>query len=221
MRQRRLLLPNTVAGARAFPDSPQHIPKIMDFDLDGVGRGLFRLVQYRARPDGGKGLKQTLESQIFETDFIGSSVEDCQVWALEHQETLSGVEFDIIGIVDARFAIDGTTLMQRYARRAGRIDYGKYGHQLPREIGVWYSYRVHYKEALHILTAFVFTVEENTFPVYYGLKEDLTDEDGLFDVDKAESLTEGKFPDVYDFHGEGNDAGNKVVSQKWQWWNQI
>ena len=138
------------------------------------------------------------EDEIFETDFIGASPEDCQQWAQEwstHDRSTYGC---ILAIIDARSPKDGTILMQKYVQPPAGTKYfvfGGYG-ILPPETNVWYDFRVDYHQTGKVEAALLFVAPNVTWPFWYGNKERFTDEDGVFDVQECDRYCNGVDPDV-------------------------
>ena len=166
----------------------------------------FYLVESRVCPSTPEGFKNELrDDETFETDFIGASEQDCQSWALEQQSRVNFIEHDIIAIADARGARDGTLLMQWYAAEleplpedAGdpgpAFNFPKFG-VLPKESNLWYDFRVDYTESVDVIVCLNYVSPDGVYPVYFGLKEELTDERGVFDVVRARRLVRGEDPD--------------------------
>lgn len=137
--------------------------------------------------------------ETFETDFIGASEQDCQKWALEKQFQVNFIEQEIIAIADARSARDDTLLMQFYARELGHpegpLEFPEFG-VLPREHNTWYDFRIDYKGAAWVHAHLNFGPIDTVYPTYFGRKEELTDERGVFNVAKAKRLVRGEDPDT-------------------------
>jgi hypothetical protein len=150
-------------------------------------------------------------NETFETDFIGASDVDCQQWA---QEKAAGVNFivpELITIADARTAKDHTILIQSYQPEAPpetddlELPWPPFGILPPRDkSNTWWSYRVDMKDALEVLLDLgEFGILEVVLP-YYGYKDRLTDERGVFSVSKARRITLGEDPETV----LGEDPGN-------------
>jgi hypothetical protein len=158
---------------------------------------MFYLVESHVCPSNYEGFKLELkDDETFETDFIGASEQDCQKWALEKQFQVNFIEQDIIAIVDARSARDDTLLIQYYARELDPLDppepaleFGEFG-VLPRN--TWYDFRIDYKGADWVHIHLMYGPIDSVYPTYFGRKEELTDERGVFNVAKAEHLVRGE-----------------------------
>ena len=160
---------------------------------------MFYLVESRTGPRDGQRFRRELnDDETFETDFIGASPHDCQQWALKRQSQDNQVEKGFIAIADARSASDGTILMQKYNRGEPIHEFGRYG-ILPPEGDTWYDFRIDHKRADEIWSALSHGAFNCVYPVYFGLKEELTDKNGVFDVARAERLTAGEDPGVHRF----------------------
>lgn len=173
---------------------------------DAGNEGLFDLVESRADADNGRKLKRELaEDEQIQTDSIGASEEDCQVWALRRQEHDGSLLGNLIGIVDSRTVSDGTILVQDFQPNDDvTMPFGKYG-RLPPKPGHWVSFRIEHSKAFDLASAVKMVSPDITWPVYYGNKERLTDDQGVFDVDEAERLIRVHDPEVYDYDIEGRD----------------
>lgn len=168
-------------------------------DDDGVR--IFYLVESRAGPhnDDAKFRQELKDGDTFETDFLGATKQDCQQWALEQQSQHNFIEQDIVAIVDARSVRDATILMSHFNTNIDEpLEFGRYG-PLPRDFDTWYDFRVDYERAADVSTAINYGPIDSVYPVYFGLKEELTDERGVFDVAKAEPLVRGEDRAVLDY----------------------
>ena len=151
------------------------------------------------------------DNKTFETDFIGASEEDCQQWVQENAPQVKFIVPDLIAIADARSAKDGTILIQVYQHEAPpdeeelEEDVPPFAKLPPRDkSNTWWSYRVDFKDAPDaLLDLGEFRVLEAALP-YYGYKDKLTDERGVFNVAKAKRITLGEDPEVV----LGEDSGN-------------
>ncbi|KAF2228990.1 hypothetical protein EV356DRAFT_571457 [Viridothelium virens] len=156
---------------------------------------VFWLVESHTLPSDNKGFKSELnDDETFETEFIGASEEDCQKWALEKRYQVNFIDQRLIAIADARSARDDTLLIQ-FCIDSEPFEIEPYG-ALPRDRNAWYSFRIDHSKADLVAASLTETEEEITFPVYFERKEELTDENGVFNVDKAELLVAGKDPDL-------------------------
>jgi hypothetical protein len=141
------------------------------------------------------------DDEPFETDFIGASEEDCQQWVQENAPKTNFIVPDLIGIADARSAKDGTILIQAlqpdlppYEEEYGFPPFGIL--PPPDRRNTWWSYRVDLKDAPEaLLDLGEFGVIEAALP-YYGYKDRLTDECGIFNVGKANRILLGEDPEA-------------------------
>lgn len=129
------------------------------------------------------------DHESFETDFIGASGQDCRAWALEKQFQINMIEQDIIAVADKRSASDDTLSIQYYNRGKG-LEFGNLG-ILPQEEDKWYDFRIVYKDSFQVYSSLLFVTFDASYPVYFGHKNELTDEHGIFDVAKATELCTG------------------------------
>ncbi|KAI0553030.1 hypothetical protein F4679DRAFT_591258 [Xylaria curta] len=87
------------------------VPQVLATD-GGTGHFPYYLVESRENPAQGDKFTQRLANdETFETDFIGSSIEDCGPWALEQQENDNMIEKDVIVLLDACSAEDHTVVL--------------------------------------------------------------------------------------------------------------
>jgi len=173
---------------------------------------LFYLVESRVCPTSSEGFKKGLgDDETFETDFIGASEEDCQQWVLENAPQVNFIVPDLIAIADARSAKDGTILIQAY-QTVLPLDEEEFEGDVPLcaklpprdKYNTWWSYRVDFKDAPDaLLDLGEFGIPEDAVP-YYGYKNRLTDERGVFNVAKAKRITLGEDPEAV----LGEDSGN-------------
>jgi hypothetical protein len=150
------------------------------------------------------------ENETFETDFIGTSEEACQQWARESQRKL--ISSSQIAIADARTAKNGTILTQAYQEDPPYDEYEElpmgfppFGILPPRDRNnTWWSYKVDFKDApLAFLDLGEFGIVETALP-YYGYKDRLTDERGVFNVKAARRIALGEDPEAVLGEHSGN-----------------
>jgi hypothetical protein len=151
------------------------------------------------------------DNETFETDFIGASEEDCQQWVQENAPQTNFITPDLIAIADARSAKDGTILLQAYQDELP-LDEEEFEGDVPSlaklpprdKNNTWWSYRVDLKDAPEaLLDLGEFGILEADVP-YYGYKDRLTDERGVFNVANAKRITLGEDPEAV----LGQDSGN-------------
>jgi hypothetical protein len=114
----------------------------------------------------------------------------------------------VLFIADARTAQDGTILFQMHLdiaqkEREWREDVGDeepweetqgpwYERMVPRVEGDWHSWRIQPGDARDLVRSMCVDEEEWVFPTYFGRKEELTGEDGVFDAARASRVVAGK-----------------------------
>jgi len=116
-----------------------------------------------------------------------------------------------IAIADARIAKDGTILVQVYQQEPPSYyeepdpGFPPFGILPPRDRNnTWWSYRVNFKDApLALLDLGEFGIYETALP-YYGYKDRLTDERGVFNAVNARRIGLGEYPEAV----LGEDSGN-------------
>jgi hypothetical protein len=132
----------------------------------------------------------TTDTENFRTEFIRASHQDCQNWALENQFKHSSIVQDLIAVIDARSTSDDTILLYSYPRVP--IEFRNWG-VLPKEHNTWYGYRINYKNIVETLTSLQhFGPMETIFPTYFGRKAELTDDQGIFNAERALALVRGE-----------------------------
>ena len=164
-------------------------------DIDG-SRGNFWFVESRAGPrnDDQKFPTKLGESDSVETDFIGVSQQDCQKWALEQQSRHNFIEQNIIAIIDRRSVEDDTVIISYFNPQVDKpLRFGRFG-PLPKEGDTWYDFRVKYQHAADVWATLANVEPDVAYPAYFGLKEELTDERGVFDNARARCIARGEEP---------------------------
>lgn len=131
------------------------------------------------------------EDEPFDSAFINASEEQCKSWALEKQYKVNFIEQNIIGIADARTARDGTILMCRYKTDVPPVDFPEWG-PLPPQVNTWYNWRIKPSGAAEVYISMMYGPPESVLPTYFGRREDLTNENGVFDTENAGLFENGK-----------------------------
>ncbi|KAF2275746.1 uncharacterized protein EI97DRAFT_434150 [Westerdykella ornata] len=151
-----------------------------------AGNNLY-LVQSRNLPNDRSGFKMLLnEGEDFETEFIGASPEECQKWTREKSVQVDFIHQYVLVIADERTSRDGTILVQWFNEDLGDeepLEFPPYG-VLPKT-NTWYDFRIDPKAFFRLFAALESTSPDVAYPTYYGRKDELTDENGVFDVIKA------------------------------------
>lgn len=168
----------------------QVVPEIMATE-QSQGIDLFVLAQSRNHDQAQQNLIVELkDGETFETDFIGAREVDCQSWAQTQILLDKSLDNELIAIVDQRSALDKTIIMQFFNQKPG-LDFPPYGILPPKE-NVWYSFRIPYKDAFTLVAALTATAFDVAYPIYFGRKEEFINEQGVFEVHKAEIAAAGK-----------------------------
>ncbi|KAK9413638.1 hypothetical protein SUNI508_11719 [Seiridium unicorne] len=137
-----------------------------------------------SKQSGGTFRRAVKDDEAIETEFIGASVEDCGSWVLQQQEKNIYIEYDTLVVLDKRSNDDHTVILAFYIRDDEFLLKGQ-------PINTWYEFRVPYQKVDTLLD----TLERpsDVFGVYFHRKNELTDENGVFDAGKAWDLRcEGK-----------------------------
>jgi hypothetical protein len=134
--------------------------------------------------------RRFVENEDFESEFIGASVQQCQTWLLAHQAPKTNWITDhILLIADARSARDDTLLATRNSIEcmpfAFCVGDGEVEITLPQKPRTWYDFRIHYTQAADFYTDFDYGQPEDVYPTYFLRREELTDDEGVFHVEKA------------------------------------
>lgn len=136
------------------------------------------------------------DGQSFESDFTGAPLDECRSWALR-QHNNPAMDADSIAIVDAQSIRDQTVTLELYVsgveNKALRRD------QRPDS---WHGFRVPYQKLFQLLAQITEDFDE-TWGVCFHRKEELTDENGVFDLDRAiELIIQGEgFVDIAEDDG--------------------
>lgn len=92
--------------------------------------------------------------------------------------------------MDQRSTRDKTIIVQFFNEKPG-LDFPPYG-TLPPEENAWYSFRIRYNDAFTLVAALTETAFDVSYPVYFGRKDEFTNEEGVFEVQKAEKAAAGE-----------------------------
>lgn len=93
----------------------------------------------------------------------------------------------VIVIADERSARDDTVLLRFHHDYPG-IEFQEWG-VLPREArehDAWVDFKVDYRKTETVVTSILYVSPGLSYPAYFGHKEDFTDENGVFNIEKAE-----------------------------------
>lgn len=146
--------------------------------------GLFAYIAARGSPDNEAGLTtEILPGASVSSDFINAPEEDCQQWSLDEAQKCRSLDRGVLAIADARTAIDGTISFQINLLEM-QVEFPRYG-LLPQHPYAWHHYRIDTRHAPVAYAALLFTEPDVTYPVYFGRKEEFTDEQGVFDTTRA------------------------------------
>lgn len=143
------------------------------------------LMETKAQIVSTKPRMELQEEESFETDFLGASVEECGDFLRINRHSYKWWTSGLLFVVDERSAQDHTVVLAKYAHSDTAIDGGCYG-QLPPEENRWYTWRLrvpHLQSAIEVLG---FGNLHTAWSVYFGNRDYLTDQDGIFDGAEAE-----------------------------------
>lgn len=174
------------------------VAKVVNLILYLEGYDPFALVQSRQPPVKAEAFKEKLGTEeVFDTDFVGASVEECRTWARRYQDQFgSAIERDLFFIMDERSAKDQTLSLQYYNRGEGIPNRYEGLHPeeggppyredelLPQKAGTWYTFRIRPKD-FNQATAdlLMLTASDAGLEYWFARAAGFTTEDGIFDVD--------------------------------------
>ncbi|KAK8069884.1 hypothetical protein PG994_006500 [Apiospora phragmitis] len=151
----------------------------------------------RHGPAEGEQFREHLaEGETFTNDFSGASIEECGAFELEQQEKNNAMDDNKIVLVGTRSAQDKTVALCYYVR--DRVAY-----LLPKDKkgSTWYAFRIPYPKVFKLVCYQPGDADE-TWGAIFHRKEELTDEHGIFDLDRATELIiqgEGDAPGLEDY----------------------
>ncbi|KAK8085392.1 hypothetical protein PG997_006663 [Apiospora hydei] len=160
------------------------------------------LAETREGPAEGEQFREHLApGEDFANDFLGASIEECGAFELEQQEGNDMMDEDKIVLLDARSARDKTVVFCYYVP-------ARHAYLLPKDEkgDTWYAFRVHYTKVFNLASFFppCGDADEN-WGVIIHRKEELTGQDGIFDLDRATELCrqgEGYVPGIEDLEDD-------------------
>lgn len=137
----------------------------------------------------------TQVGEDFHSDFNGASRQFCRDWMLENQKKYNFFEKNIFVIVDGRSTTDDTITVQYWKEGnhppLSPLEFPGFG-ILPPKYDAWYEYRIDFRGFQDTMVGLQFLPPDISYPVYYGRKADLTDENGVFDVARAKRMRLGE-----------------------------
>ncbi|GAM91296.1 hypothetical protein ANO11243_093440 [Dothideomycetidae sp. 11243] len=192
-------------------DVAKLVRKLLSVNFDGgYERGRYSFVESRIIPSHETELdffrQTTGDDKKLETDFIGCSAEECQRWAAKAKDKVPSIDRFLFAIADAYGAETGTILLQRYAYDQQSL--WKIWGKLPQRSDTWYSFRIRHGDYDDAMLALELVWSPKIYPTFFALKEHLTDEDGIFDVESATRLTRAKLGRFH--YIDGSDDGTNV-----------
>lgn len=175
----------------------QVVSKVLNYIKEKDGYDPFSLVESRQPPAEGKEFKMELgKEEVFQTEFIGASVEECRAWTHQYQSGPWNLEPDLFFIMDERSAKDETLSVQYYNRGPG-LPWREDGllpedggpplavdEILPQHADTWYTFRIrpdHFNQACADLSGI--TAPDAVLPFWFKRTAEFTTEDGVFDLD--------------------------------------
>ncbi|KAL1801447.1 hypothetical protein ACET3X_001789 [Alternaria dauci] len=153
----------------------------------------FYLAESKTCPDEASDFKRKLENSDFSSEF--TSVEECQEWMLREQLKHNFMETDFIHIADARSAKDKTLLTCVYSDEPLSIQLAPEGEpeqQLPPKAHTWCSWRIRSQDAEAIESHIQHGEPGDAWPVFYLRKDEITDANGVIDMEKATKMVWGE-----------------------------
>lgn len=148
------------------------LPKVLSVEKASQGIYKFFLVEDHVTeaPEDPRDSASMFRSELnteesFETEFINASEEDCQDWAVQRMARFQFIEQDIIAILDKE-----SVAHESVAHESVLVKY-------------------HYQHLHELHSALLNMAPDVVYPIYFGRKEELTDENGIFDVERAMKLS--------------------------------
>ncbi|KAK8045443.1 hypothetical protein PG993_005467 [Apiospora rasikravindrae] len=180
-------------------DAKPLVPELMNIDEKEDYWLPYFLAESRQGPAEGEQFREHLaEGEDFVNDFLGASIEECGAFELEQQEGNDMMDEDKIVLLDARSARDKTVTFCYYVR-------AKDANLLPNDKkgDTWYAFRVPYTQVFKLSCYMPPCGDaDEDWGVIFHRKEELTDEHGIFDLDRATELCiqgEGYVPGLEDY----------------------
>lgn len=152
--------------------------------IDPKLKGLLRFVDTRHSPT----LREPFvdDSEPLQAEFASHA--DCQRWMLQHGMHMRELDWRVLFIADKRSAEDGTLSFQFFPPSEKPtnvwVNYGP----LPPVTRTWYEWRIEHTDWEEAVGSMTFNPPDMVDPVYYGMKDELTDERGVFNVTEAMDL---------------------------------
>lgn len=106
---------------------------------------------------------------------------------LREQSEHNFMEFDIIFIANVRSASDDTLLACIYSDEPLLLGPNE-EQQLPPKAHTWYSWRIKYQDAEAIENHLQYGEPGDAWPVFYERKDEITDANGVVDMEKATKM---------------------------------
>jgi hypothetical protein len=169
----------------------------MNYHFDLKSGGPLFLVESRICPKDRAGMKKRLgDTESFNSEFIGASVEECRNWLLEYQTPKRNWFYDgLLFIADERSAKDETLLATYNSQNPILFEVDNI--TLPQKAHTWYNFRIHYKDAGEMFVDLYFRPPDDVLPTYFLRTEELTDEHGIFRMDKARGYITGELGEAW------------------------
>lgn len=146
------------------------------------------LAESRLFPTQPEDLKTELdENEPIMTEFIGTSLQDCQSWIRDHCDQNTGLEYNQLFVADAHSARDNTILASVYPTSIsfGDVEDTKV---LPPQADTWYDFRIDYKDIMYFYIHIAKGEPDLVYYLYFAHPERCTDEHDVFSVTKAKRL---------------------------------
>jgi hypothetical protein len=148
---------------------------------------VFFLIESKASDQDKADLKRTLHDTNFSSVF--TSVEECKEWMLREQgkQGLDTMEENLIYVADERSAKDGTLAACVYSDEPIMLGPNE-DQPMPPEANTWYEFRVKHQDAMAIQNHYIYGEPGDAWPILFGPKDKITDEDGVLDAEKLQQL---------------------------------
>lgn len=173
--------------------------------VNEAGGGLhFHLVQSKIPVASNEKLtlKDKVEpDEIIRSDFFGATEEECRAWAREHGNRYRMIDSSWFAMADPDSVRLNCLSLQIWVDADQPESYGHFG-VIPRDGGdKWYTFRLLPDHAAEMMAQIEFyngAPQDNDIP-YFGFIKELTDENGVFDFEKATEIKLGNLPEYMNY----------------------
>ena len=149
----------------------------------------FYIASSKASPKARTDYTKKPSSPSFPSSF--ASTAECKDWLLHNQYSVNFINQNIMFVADARSAKDETLLAYTYCERTMRLG-PNHEWVLPPKAKTWYEWRIRYQDALMFQVHMQEGELNETWSLFYLRAEEIMDEDGVVDMEKATKIVSGE-----------------------------